>query len=141
MTWWLLVACAKSGAPPEPAAPIVAGPRVVLEGEPVEDDGEGVSIGADEVVAYAQEVRVAVMPSFKACAAEAGAADDPVLVEAIVDGGGKTRDVVVSRSSGNRAVDECARNVMGNTMLPKPPANRLDAQGLLELPPFAFRAP
>lgn len=142
MIVWIWLSCAKTVPVTESQEPIVAGPRVVLDQpEGAGESGEGLSIGKDEVVAYVQEVRVAVMPRFRTCVADAGDADDPTLVELIVERSGKTRDVVVSRSSGNPAVDDCARKVMAETSLPPPPASRLDANGVLELPTFAFSAP
>ncbi|MEN0065832.1 MAG: TonB family protein [Myxococcota bacterium] len=142
MMAWLWLACSKTGtvAPPPPA--VRAGPRAVLETPAESDDGEGLSIGRNEAVAYVQEVRTVVMPAFRACVDKEGVtAEDPALVEARVDPKGNTKEVLISRSSGDRAVDDCARSAMANIVLPPPPPRQIDDSGTFELPTFAFGTP
>ncbi|MEM6929980.1 MAG: TonB family protein [Myxococcota bacterium] len=140
MIVWCWLACSKTGAVAEPPAAVRAGPRAILEGTAPSAVDDGVSIGRNEVVAYSQQVRTVVMPPYRTCLSEAGSpvAEDPVLVDVSVMPDGRVRDVVLSRSSGDRTVDDCARQAFLSADLPEPPPRRIDESGSMPLPTFAF---
>ncbi len=100
----------------------------------------GVSIGRNEAVAYGQKVRAAVMPIYRDCVNEAGSpvTEDPVLVDVAVLPDGKVREVLLHRSSGNPAVDDCGRKAFVDASLPAPPARLIGESGSHTMPPFAF---
>jgi len=138
---WIWLACARTGAPAAPPPAVQAGPRTIVETEYAPEPGEGVSIGRNEAVAYVQEIRAAVMPSFRSCVAEAPRTGAPTLVEGRVSAQGRPFDVTVTKSSGDPAVDDCARRALAAAELSPPPPRILDRSGTFELPPFAFVRP
>ena len=143
IVWWWWLSCSRTGPVAAPPPAVQAGPRAILDDPAPTGQDDGLAIGRNEAVAYLQRVRATVMPVFRSCLEQVshGQTEDRTLVEGRVTAEGRSRDVVVSRSSGDRLVDDCARRAMDDTMLPAPPTRLLDETGSLELPSFAFGVP
>ncbi len=120
----------------------VAGPRYVVEELPPPPPDPDAP-GQGPLVPYLASVRKAVMTHVSACLAANAVVppQQPVLVVAVIDGGGQLRDVALRRSSGSPGVDACAIHGFRVAEIRPPPPASLSPEGTLQTPDIAILPP